>query len=413
MSDLTTGLSATAAVLTVELPFNDVVRGDKPPAPLERAQAAELGEAISTDLRQILDDIEGVGLILPAALYDLTEVLRPGLPMIEILMEVYRGSLPDSQFTPHVLSLGTHGGRFPIPSIAPLRRPGSGPLLGIPFVFVGERERIKELGEQLESRLLEQGRAGMQTDHCVRQYFGIEPENLAYATIHDLCAVLKVQLEHSGMPELWTLLEYALYRPGEAQRVSLPSGNLFIQNGARVYSPFYTFDQWARQNDTTADEAIDGYTNWARQQRIFTAGLEAHGLELVRISGETSFEGLCENKSLARAEQAAEPEADYFVETGLEPQALENVSIIALTEHSTEDLGPLAYTVLVQGKDGRVLHLSNEYPLRPEGIMAIRDRWRLRAQQLKAEYDLARPGGIVLAEDGQHLVPYIGSDTTH
>lgn len=411
MSSIKTGLSATAAVLTVELPLSEVQRGQRPPAPLARAQVEDLAQGIAADLRRILGELDEFGLIVPGALYDLTEIIRPGLPMVEILLELYRGSLPDGDFSPHVLSLGADNGRFPVPAIAPLRRPGSGPLLALPFALVGEREAIAALGERLESTLLEQGRAEPHTEQAVRAHFGLQPENLAYATLNDLCAVLKVQLDHHGLGSLWSLLESALYRPDQAARVELPQGNLFLLKNGKVYTPYYSFEQWARNNDSAGEAALEGYGAWVRNQRLYTAGLEAHGLAVLRVSGELSFQGLCASKSTALAEARVEPEADFLAEPPTPPTSgLEGAKVIVLTEQFAPELGPLAYTVLVQNEAGDVLHFGHDYPLRPQGVHAIQQLWQRRAEQLGAEFHLARPGRITLSEDGRHLMPDLDTE---
>src|SRR5690606_4116491 len=92
MTSLQHNLSATPIALTVELDLAAVNAGLQPPPPLKKEQAGELADAIAADLARILgDQIQACGLVLPAALYDLTELLRPGLPWVEILLEIYRG----------------------------------------------------------------------------------------------------------------------------------------------------------------------------------------------------------------------------------------------------------------------------------------------------------------------------------
>lgn len=404
MNSLQAGLSATPIVLTVEIGIQQVLGGERPPAPLTRQQADELLDAVAADLAAIVGDgLDAYGLVLPGALYDITELVRPGLPMVETLFELYRGSLPPGQFLPQLMAIGDSAERFPVPNIAPARRPGSGPLLVLPMLFIGERDAIERLQVRLETVLLEKGRAGAATDALVRRHFGLAPENLAYATFNDLCALLKIQLGHAGLDGLWTLLESALYRPDQVELVTLPEGNRFAVGADTVYTPFFTVERWLAQGGT-----IDGYVDWAKRQRVYDAGLAAHGLKLRRLAPEAPLEELCGGKWEQIGAQYALPEPVLAVSE--RPVDLSGAAAVWLTEHSHPELGPVAYTVLVQTGDGRVLHLGNEYPLTAAGIRTVLDHWRGRARELNLELHMTRPDRLVLNEDGTDLAPFLEPD---
>ncbi len=75
-------LSHYAGLLALEL---DLQRPDftgVPPEPLSVTAATALAGHLAKDLDRILDGIHHLGLILPGALYDQTEILRPGFPLI-------------------------------------------------------------------------------------------------------------------------------------------------------------------------------------------------------------------------------------------------------------------------------------------------------------------------------------------
>src|SRR5690554_3806751 len=139
-------VSAIPGVLTVEVDLDTVSKRQIPPPPLDRATAEKLGWSMADDLQRMLGDLEQYGMITMGGLYDMTELLQPGLPMVDILLELYRRSLPGSRFQPQLMTIGTQGDTFPIPEIAPRRTPGSGPLFLIPFVFVGEPDAMDTLG---------------------------------------------------------------------------------------------------------------------------------------------------------------------------------------------------------------------------------------------------------------------------
>jgi hypothetical protein len=410
MESLQTGLSATPFALTVELDLQQVLSGERPPSPLSRAQAEELTGAIAEDLVRILgDDVRTCGLITVGALYDMSEIIRPGLPIVETLFELYRGSLPGGVFAPQLMAIGASNGRFPIPTIAPLRRPGSGPLLILPLLFVGEQDAVKDIQRRLEAELLEKGRAEFKTDFCVRRLFGVQPENLAYATFNDLCALLKIQLDHGGLSPLWELLEGALFRPEDSQEVRLESGNHFIQRGSAVYSPFYTFDQWAARSETDRARPLETYFEWVKRQRTIEAGLSTHGLEVHHLRADAPLESGCGNK-LQRLAEHFGLEGTVLTEVRTSGGGLAGASVVLLTEQASPALGLLAYTVLVQAADGSLLHLANEYPLTAQAAGEVRQKWAAVATDLGLELHLSRPGRILVSDDQRHLSPDLGED---
>lgn len=395
-------LSATPVALTVELDLAAVNAGQRPPAPLNREKAGQLADAIANDLARILgDQIHACGLILPAALYDLTELLQPGLTWVEILLEIYRGSFAGQGFTPQVLALGGDDD-FPVAALAPQRRPGSGPLLILPLLLVGEHTTIEPIQSQLEEVLLERGRSSLQTESLIRRNFHLSPRNLTYATFNDLSALLKIQLGHAGLEPLWQLLEGALFRPEEAELAQLPEQNSFLGRNGEIFTTFYTYDQWVA---TDRGDATD-YRRWLLKQRLYEAGLAAHGLRIRRLRHPASLGSTC-SRQLNRNLEEHEISGDLLREPDTPAPSLEGADIVLLTEHSTPELGPLAYTVLVQAGDGRVLHVANEYPLNLETAQQLREDWAEVASRYNLPLHLAQPGKILTSDDGKHLLPQV------
>lgn len=402
-------LSATPIALTVELDLAAVNAGLRPPPPLSREQAGQLADAVAADLARILgSDVQACGLLLPAALYDITELVQPGLPWVEVLLEIYRGSLSGMGFMPQIMGIGGNE-PFPVAALAPQRRPGSGPLLILPILLVGEPETIERIQPQLEEVLLERGRANITTEQIFRRDFQTTPLNLSYATLNDLSALLKIQLGHAGLEPFWQLLEGALFQPERAEHVRLAEHNEFIGLNGEIYTVFHTFDQWA---------AIHGpdllsYRHWLLRQRLYETGLAAHGLSIRRLRSLAQLDAACSGKLgalLAEHEITTtilrEPEQDLPV--------LEDAALILLTEHSTPELGPIGYTVLVQTADGRILHVGNEYPLTPEAAADLREHWAETATRLGLPLHLAQPGEILTSENGRHLMPQVEfSDGAH
>ncbi|AGY91623.1 hypothetical protein SPICUR_03135 [Spiribacter curvatus] len=405
---MASALSATPAVLTVELDPEHIMR-QRPPEALSRDNAELLAAPIADDLRRIVgEEIAEAGLVMPAALYDLTELLRPGLPMVEALLDIYRGSLRGGPFIPQLLTLGSNAGRFPESAIAPLRRPGSGPLLAIPFALVAPGEQLDPLRQKLEGVLLEKGSAGLATDRALRQLMGVEPVNLSYATFHDLSALMKVQLEHAEFGSLWQLIEAALYRPDSVEDCRLDTGNRLIGTGGEVWTPWLSFDAWAAHHQAPPEQAVAGYGAWMRNQRQYMAGLESHGMSVHPVAptrgGEADDPEIALSVAQAHVISAEQP---WYREIITDDPQVESATIVTVTEQSDAQLGPVAYTALVQAADGQLITLVHDYPVRPEGIQAIIGHWQARAEALGATWRMERPGQISAAGNPAYLQPWL------
>ena len=401
-------LSATPAVLTVELDPAAIV-GDRPPEPLDRDRAALLAGPIADDLRRIIgENVAEAGMVMPAALYDLTELLRPGLPMVEALLDVYRGSLRGGAFEPQLLALGSAGGRFPESAIAPARQRGSGPLLAIPFALVAPGPALDPLRQILERDLLEKGRAGLATDRAIRQLLGVEPVHLSYATFHDLAALFKVQLEHAEFGGLWQLIEAALYRPDSVEQVELEPGNRFMGSAGAVWTPWMTFDEWASRNAADVDTSIEGYGRWVRMQRQTMAGLQSHGIPVTATAPVKGTAAADPEVALSIAQaHAIDAGRPWYRQPVIDQGGVTSAAAVTVTEQATPELGPVAYTALVQAADGQLLTLAHDYPVHPDGMQAILDHWAERAHSLGAAWQVERPGRMIAGGEPAQLQPWL------
>ncbi len=408
MPDRPDKLSATPAVLTVELDFSHSVEGRPPPPPLTREQAESLGWAMAEDLGRFVGRLDEFGLICLGGLYDMTELLRPGLPMVDVLLDLYLRSLPDTRFQPQLITIGTHGDAFPVPSIAPACQPGAGPLFVIPMLFVGPKARVAELGSTLEKTLLDKGKASMKTADRIAAQFKVQPVNLGYATVNDLCALLRVQLEHNDFGGLWDLLEAALFPRERTHRVVLPEGNVFILRGSSCFTHFPGFSRWAAGRGRDGD-LVEAWARWHQRQRQYTAGLLAHGIEVRVTAGDHEPAALTEEDadrawSLA-AMHSLPADALTLREEVIPGGDTGDARGITITEHFLPNLGPVAYTVLIHGPLGEALAQFNDYPLRPEGVREVPGHWRKWARERALPVTEVRAEGLSYRRQPPALVP--------
>ncbi|MDS4020794.1 MAG: hypothetical protein RKR03_09875 [Candidatus Competibacter sp.] len=400
-----------AGLLAVELDPRQVDSNDVPPEPLGVKEATALAGHLAKDLDRILGGIEHLGLILPGALYDQTEILRPGFPIIGTLAELYGGGMRDRTFAPRLMALGTDRGFFPMAAINPRRQPGSGPLLLLPFCFVGERDDIARLARVMEDTLLQNGEVSQATREAVRQAFGLTASNLSFATFGDLCALLRVQLEGNDLLPLWDLLEHAWFdRPG-VRSIVLDGGNRFLIADGHAHTLFYTFDDWAQfgpGRDLPAAELEDGYRRWVRPQRQYTLALEAYGLHLRWVLANPTLEQDLAMANDGEAALAACREipclsGDFLVEAIFQNDGESPERQMSITNHADPELGTLAYTVTTLDAGGRLLRLEHHYPLRPRGLNVVIDRLIHRCADQGSERQVLHPGRLLFSENGRSL----------
>jgi hypothetical protein len=408
-SDASNELSHYAGLLALELDPQRTDFSGVPPEPLSVKDATALAGHLAKDLDRILGGIDHLGLILPGALYDQTEILQPGFPLIGALADLYRGSLRGG-FIPQLIALGTDGAHFPVAAIDPRRQSGSGPLLLLPFCFVGGRADIARLARTMEDTLLQSGEVSQATREAVQQVFGLAALNLSFATLGDLCALLRVQLEGNELLPLWELLEQAWFeRPG-VRSATLDGGNRFLVAGDHAHTLFYTFDDWAQfgpGRGLPAAQLGDGYRRWARLQRQYALALEAYGLHVRWVLANPHLEETL-TAAAGEAAKAALREipclsGDYLVEAIFQNDSENPERRMTITNHADPELGTLAYTVMSLDAGGQLLRLEHHYPLRPQGLNAIIDRLIQRCAEQGVERQVLHPGRLLYSKNGRSL----------
>jgi hypothetical protein len=348
------------------------------PACLDSSNAEQLLAHVASDLNALLPDISACSLITAGALYDQTQVLRPGYPVFKALESV-AAKRDVSTFKPRLVSVGARQGKLPDEALQPLEDIPLGLLQLLPLVVQGPAGLISELGRAMEYRFLEEGQLSPHSALWMESAFGISINHARLMTLTDLNAMLQLQLDHFGFLPLWELLDAALNGEGAEISVRGRAGQTFEWRDDHVHTCFETFDYWANEGagrgfPAARQSLAAGYAEWTRETRQYLTTLEAHGLKIRFHSpdGEV-IEGtfLREDSGDAAGAQDA-----------------------ALTEHSFEELGTIAITAAIDGK------LSHYFPLSPGGL---NDLHTLLRERIPRGQGIAYPGTLLYDEKTRRL----------
>jgi len=351
------------------------------PALLGKTDADQMLAHLAADLQALLPEINQCSLIAAGALYDQTQILRPGYPVFAAL-ESAAAQAGSDPFKPGLVSIGARDGRLPAGDLQPFSDIPLGLLQLLPVVIQGPPGQLERLTALTEYRFLEQGQLSAHSAAWLQSAFGVSIQHVRLMTLTDLNALLHLQLEHYGFLPLWELLDAALNKPEQAMTVATSGGKPWEWRDGAVHTAFETFDYWAGEGMGAGLPAsrmalAAGYAQWTRELRQYLTTLRAHGLT-VQLHLPGSLEAL-EGSFLSDASPAMAGDQDCTV-----------------TEHSFDDLGTIAVTAV---RDGRV---ENFYPLRPRGLNEIHALLRDCAA---GGHTVAFPGTILYDEATRRLRP--------
>ncbi|MDX1381362.1 MAG: hypothetical protein R3233_09585, partial [Xanthomonadales bacterium] len=352
------------------------------PAPLARNDAEQMLQHVAADVRALLPDVADCSLIAAGALYDQTQVLRPGFPVFEALEATAADRSPKAAFRPTLVSIGSDNGKMPDAALQPDDAIPLGLLQLLPVVVHGPAGTVEALGRAMEYRFLEEGQLSAHSALWLQTAFDIRLTHARLMTLTDLSAMLRMQLDHFGFLPLWELLDAALSGQPGSLAVTTPSGKAWEWRGDAVHTRFETFDHWANEGGGaglgTARMALaGGYGDWTREVRQYLSTLRAHRVP-VRFH-------------LPDADRPLE--GTFFRELSPVEASRGDATV---THHSFGDLGTVAVTaVTAQG-------VENFYPLGARGLNDIQAHLRQCAQD---GLSVAFPGTIVYDERSRRLRP--------
>ena len=355
------------------------------PRLLAENEAEQMLAHLATDLEGLLPGFTQCKLATAGALFDQTQVLRPGYPVCTALEHVLvsAGNSPgDDPGRPVRITLGAQHNAIPLAALQPEDAIPLGILQLLPMAVSADATRLAELGTAMEDTFLETGQVSAHTARWLESAFAIKINHARFMTLMDLNAMFRLQLEHFGFLPLWQLLDAALNEQKEECVVEVESGQEFTWRGGAVHADFQTFDHWSQSGsgihvDSYRGKLAGAYADWTRVLRQYLTTLAAH-----RVPLEFFRAGLT---------QEALP-GSYFIETSTRaarPHCAE------VTEHSFADLGTICVSVVIDGRQ------ENYYPLRPRGLNDIQQAIRQRGLGGKT---VSFPGTILYDEGGRSLL---------
>jgi len=317
------------------------------PALLARADVEQMLAHLAADLQSLLPGIRHCSLVAAGALFDQTQILRPGYPVFSALEAAAQDAGADPA-QPALVGIAAREGRMPDTRLQPLDDLPLGSLQILPILIRGPREQLCGLAEAMEHRFLEKGQLSAHSANWLQSAFDVTIRHAQLMTLTDLNALLRLQLEHYGFLALWELLDAALSATAESLPVTTSGGQQWEWRDGAVHAVFETFDYWANTGGGARQSAerlalAEGYANWTRELRQYLTTLRAHGVEVqLHLPGQAH--AMTETFLRQPGVPAADPDA------------------CTITEHGFEDLGTVAITLV---RDGRI---ENLYPLRPSGL---------------------------------------------
>ncbi len=351
------------------------------PALLDRVAAEQVLAHIAADLTSIFPAINRCALSMAGALFDLSQVLCPQLPVYSALESLQESSNPGDNFEPRLLSVGASGGQMPLKDLQPFESIPLGLLQILPLLISGPAEHVDELAREMEHRFLEQGQLSAHSARGLESHFQISVNHARFMTITDLNAMLRLQLEHLGFLPLWELLDAAMTPQAATLEVTTAGGLEFKWHDGAVHCFFESFDWWAQYGGGAEKQALDqqlqsAYAEWTREYRRYLTMLTAHG---VRVSQH--LPGL----------EDAELDNTFLLE---ESTMIPGQSAVGVTEHSADDLGTVAVTVVSGNRQ------MNFYPLQASGLNDLHQF--IHEQGYSG--DVAYPGRVCYDENSRQLI---------
>ncbi len=350
---------------------------------MNQSETEQMLAHISTDLQSQFIDINSCALSMCGALFDQTQLLRPGYPIYASLEARQQTKRAVEIHEPILIAIGAQAGRMPDDELQPATDIPLGLLQTLPIICSGDQEIISEMSDSMEHRFLESGQLCAHSAKAMEVNFGIAINHARFMTVTDLNAMLHLQLDHFGFLPLWQLLDNAINSPGESLSVNGLGGQKFEWTGTCVQCCFETFDFWATHGQGKG-LASDGqflakaYSEWTREYRQYLTTLVAHEIPVRQVSAHDPSQSIDESFLVEKSTYQSRQDA------------------VQITEHSSGELGTIA--VSVTDASG----MLNYYPMIPSGLNDLHASIR---ENFGVSGAVSFPGSVLYDERSRQLRP--------
>lgn len=271
-------MTSTFGVLALEF---DAPANGAQPLTLPTEAVVALADAIARDLARFGADRPGLGLVVAGALFDASELLRPGFPIDAALTRARRRL--GARAHGAVSALGAAGGAMEFAELEPDAAIGGGAMRYLPWQVHGDDGDVAAAGAAFEAGFDDEGLASAAVNLHLRDALSASIVHARYLTRNDLLALTALQLDNAGLGAAWTVIELALLAPEERERIAFDEGGaLHFERGvAGIVIP--GFDAF-REANSDIGRASDAFAAALWRARASAALLDAHRVPLDAIT---------------------------------------------------------------------------------------------------------------------------------
>ncbi len=299
---------------------------------------------------------------MAVALYEPADIIRPGFPIHRQLGHYLQAATSGSDNKQKMLIIGCDA-RGQLPDGLNLsQHQYPGPLQLMPFVIA---TNDAHLAERFERSLAERGLVSSHSSQQLADTFDLTVSHVNFLSLLDLAALMRTQFEHAGFLPEWEVIETALYANQPQLRQHSRHGNEYYLYRHLVFSPFFSYDFWAKHGpgkQLPPNHRPKRWLRWLRHQRQAVAVMQTHGLDVRQYLPKTWPEP-AEKICLGSIEQQVVSD-DFFTEIH---GAIDENDTVTVTEQHISGIGTVAYTL--SQKNGR--QLQHLYPLTEKALNSI------------------------------------------
>jgi hypothetical protein len=328
---------------------------------LDQQTIKQLNQQISKELLSILPKLNDSSYAIAGGLYQSSELLQPGFPIHSQLRQYANAALKGENNRRNQLIIGANNQGILPEGLQQNTAAQLTPLLLMPFVVITEHDDTKQI---FEKQLMHKGMGSTELLQQLQQAIGVKIRHVNFMTVLDLAAMMHNHLQMAGFPELWTLLEQAVFNANPETKVTTPQLNQFYLSKKIIFTPFFSYLFWSNHGPgKNLEDCKEKYLHYTQVQRQYCAALGEHGLDVRQFIPTTENYPLNEEHICFATLEQSRLRGDYYHEI-IKP--LDKDLPAKTDKHSHQHLGVLFFQVSDENEG-----LEFYYPLNNKGILTI------------------------------------------